>query len=196
MNRLNWYYRFQPDTDWLSDFQDEIDESQRNIVLALTEDQGVRDGFEVTERGAGQNFSIDIAAGLAFDTAGRRISNAAVLNVPLTLDIDGQPIQVETSTFDRVVAVFLRYTIIDDTDSAATDGFGDPVFTRQIEAFDVVFVQGAEASSGTATPPAHPGTGLVRIAEITITEGDATIADGDIDQSNMDVMTPFVALTP
>jgi len=191
MNRRKWFYRYQPDADFLDALIDDIEEAQRNMLIALMDTPGIRSGFEVTQRGAGINFSVDVDEGIAWDASGRRISNGATQNVPFTMDIYGATIAV-TSLHERQVGVFVRYKIIDDPESATTDGLGDTVYTYQLESREFALVQGDVATIGASSPPATPDGGYIRLADVTIFESDTTIATGDINMGVKDVFTPYV----
>lgn len=193
MDRHNWYFRFKPGTDWLQNHIGDIEAADRAIVVSLTDTRGVGDGFEVTERGAGQNFSVDVAAGVAFNNNGSRIFSDETVNVPFDTDIEDDDIEVVTPGNERIVSVYAQYTLVDDPLSATVDGNGNAVFTLTEEKTAFVLVQGTEAGAGLATPGAHPGSAYVLLAHVTIAQGDSTVADADIDTSVKELLTFFIA---
>jgi len=177
MNRHYWYYRFLVDTDWLNDFIDDIEDYTKNLVLELSEQTGVVSGLLVSERGAGQNFSVDVSSGSAYDEYGQRIYNSATTNVPFTTDALGATIQCTGGGNSRVVSVYAYYEV---TDSAnVVDGNGDTVPTVGTESIRFELRQGTIATTGTQTPASNPNDGGVLLAHVTISTGDTTIATAD-----------------
>lgn len=187
MDKHNWYYRFLADTDWLNDHHGDIEDSFWNLLLELTEDTGVVYGFDVSERGAGQNFSVDVSSGVSYDTYGRRIINDATTNVEFSEDESGDPIEVVSSGNERIVSIYAYYNTTDS--DPAIDGFGDTVYQITTEDAEFKLYQGAEDTAGNANPAANPGDGGVLLAHITISYGDTTVEDADIDTSVKEELT-------
>lgn len=190
MDRHVWYYRFKAGVSWLENFIADIERTDRNLITSLAENMGVAgDGFIVSERAAGQNFSVDISAGQGYDWGGKHFYSADTQNLPFVEDEDGNPIEVVGSGNERIVSIYASYALVDDSGSSVVDGFGDTVFTIQTE--EVVFdlYQGTEATSGTATHLADPGGDHVLLANVTIKYGDSTIANADIDNSVKEYLT-------
>lgn len=181
MNRHYWYYRFKADTTWLLNHIDDIEQSSRDFVTSLTSTLGVASGFNVTQRGAGQNFSVDISSGVGYDQAGQRFFSSGTINVPFVSDELGDPITVVGAGNSRIVAIYADYALVDDPGSTAVDGFGDTVFTTATEEVAYLLYQGTDAVS--PTPPAAPVGNMILLAYVTIHFGDLTIANADIDES-------------
>lgn len=187
MDRHNWYYRFLADTDWLDDHHDDIEDSIWNLLLELTEDTGVVYGLDVSERGVGANFSVDVSSGVAYDTYGRRIINSSTTNVEFDEDENGDPIEVVSSGNERIVSVYAYYNTTDS--DPAIDGFGNTVYQVTTEDVDFKLYQGTEATASTATPAANPGDGGVLLANVTIAYSDTTVDDAEIDTSVKEELT-------
>ena len=190
MDRHVWYYRFKAGVSWLENFIADIERTDRNLITSLAENMGVAgDGFIVSERAAGQNFSVDISAGQGYDWGGKHFYSADTQNLPFVEDEDGNPIEVVGSGNERIVSIYASYALVDDSGSSVVDGFGDTVFTIQTEEVVFELYQGTEATSGTATPLADPGGDHVLLANVTIKYGDSTIANADIDNSVKEYLT-------
>lgn len=183
MDRHLWYYKFLADVDWLDNFIDDVERTDRALVLSLTGQTGVASGFDVTEKGGGQNFSVDISAGSGYDDSGRRFFSATTQNLPFVEDEVGDPIEVVTPGNARVVAIYAHYALVDKPGSEVIDGFGDQVFTIQEELVSFHLYQGAEDTLGNELPPADPGNDMVLLAYVQIRQGDLTVANADIDNS-------------
>lgn len=181
MDRHNWYYRFLADVAWLENHVGDIERNERALVTGFTETQGVTSGFDVTENGGGQDFSVDVSSGAGYDRAGRRIFAASLQNLPFVDDENGDPIEVVGGGNARVVAIYARYALVNKPGSEVIDGFGDQVFTITEELVSLHLYQGAEAPIGTELPPADPGLDQVLLAYVQIRNGDLTIANADID---------------
>ena len=187
MDKHNWYYRFLADTDWLESHHSDIDNALWNFMLEITENTGVVYGLDVSERGAGANFSIDVSSGVAYDTYGRRIINNSTTNVPFDQDADGSDIEVTTSGNERIVSVYAYYHTTDS--SPAIDGFGDTVYEETSEDVEFKLYQGTEVAAGTATPAPNPGDGGVLLAHVTIAYSDITVENAEIDTSVQEQLT-------
>lgn len=183
MDRVNWYYKFLADVDWLESYTAAIERTDRALVLALTGQTGVASGFDVTEKGGGQNFSVDISAGSGYDPSGRRFFSESTQNLPFIEDELGDPIQVVGVGNARIVAVYAHYALVDVPGSEVIDGFGMQVFTLEDELVSFHLYQGAEDTLGSELPPADPGNDMVLLAYVQIRQGDLTIANADIDES-------------
>lgn len=179
MDKHNWYFRFLADVDWLTSHHQDIDNAIWNLLLELTQDTGVVFGMEVTERGAGPNFSIDVNSGVGYDTFGRRLINNATANVPFTDDALGNPIQVVNPGNEKIISVYAYYHTTDQ--DPAIDGFGDTVYQLTEEDIEFKLYQGAEDVIGAGNPPPNPGDGGILLAYVTITFGDGTVENADID---------------
>lgn len=179
MDKHNWYYRFLADVDWLNSHHQDIDNTAWNLLLELTQDTGVVFGMESMERGAGPNFSVDINSGVGYDTFGRRLINNATANVPFLNDAVGNPIQVVAPGNEKIIAVYAYYHTTDQ--DPAIDGFGDTVYQFTEEDIEFKLYQGAEDAIGNAVPPPNPGDGGILLAYVTISFGDGTIENADID---------------
>lgn len=183
MDRHLWYYKFLADVDWLNDFIADVERTDRALVLSLTGQTGVASGFDVTEKGGGQNFSVDISAGQGYDPSGRRFYSASTQNLPFVEDELGDPIEVVGVGNARIVSIYAHYALVDKPGSEVIDGFGDQVFTIQEELVSFHLFQGAEDTLGNELPAAYPGNDMVLLANVQIRQGDLTIANADIDNS-------------
>lgn len=184
MDHQNWYYRYKASTAWLSQFFTDIESAHKRQLLLMFDEYGVNSGLNVSQRGAGANFSVDVSSGDAYDDLGRRIYNDATINVPFTTDYLGASIAVASSGNERVVSVYAIYNLLDDVSTATTDGFGDTVYTRSTEDISFELVQGTEATAGTAVAAADPGRNGVKLADVTIAYGSSTVVTADIDDSD------------
>jgi hypothetical protein len=187
MDKHNWYYRFLADTDWLNSHHGDIDNALWNLLLEITENTGAVYGLDVSQRGAGANFSVDVGSGVAYDTYGRRILNNATTNVPFAQDVGGNNIEVLNPGNERIVSVYAYYHITDS--SPAIDGFGDTVFEITSEDVEFRLYQGAEALAGAAVPAPNPGNGGILLAHVTIAFGDITVDNPQIDTSVKEELT-------
>lgn len=187
MDKHNWYYRFLADTDWLNSHHADIDNALWNLLLEITENTGVVYGLDVSERGAGANFSVDVGSGVAYDTYGRHILNNATANVPFGQDVNGNNIEVLNPGNERIVSVYAYYHTTDS--SPAIDGFGNTVFEITTEDVEFRLYQGAEALPGAAVPAPNPGNGGVLLAHVTISFGDITVDNPQIDTSVKEELT-------
>ncbi len=187
MDKHNWYYRFLADTDWLNSHHGDIDNALWNFMLEITENTGVVYGLDVSERGAGANFSVDVGSGVAYDTYGRRILNNATTNVPFAQDVNGNNIEVLNPGNERIVSIYAYYHTTDS--SPAIDGFGNTVFEITAEDVEFRLYQGAEALAGAAVPAPNPGDGGVLLAHATISFGDITVNNPQIDTSVKEELT-------
>lgn len=181
MDRHLWYYKFLADVDWLENFIADVERTDRALVLSLTGETGVASGFNVTQKGGGQNFSVDITAGSGYDPSGRRFYSASTQNLPFIEDELGDPIQVTVVGNARIVSIYAHYALVDKPGSEVLDGFGDQVFTIQEELVSFHLYQGAEALLGAEVPAAYPGNDMTLLANVQIRQGDLTIANADID---------------
>lgn len=186
MNRVYWYYRFLADVAWYNSFIANIEDALKNTNIAITGNPGVVTGFEVTERGLGQNFSVDVASGWGIDVYGQRVYNSATTNVPFTTDAEDATIEVTTVGHTRIVSVYAKYHVTDGT--PVVDGNGGTVNTVGTEDTEFVLYQGA-SSAGTPTAHANPNDGSILLADVTISYGDSTIATADCDNSVADTFT-------
>lgn len=183
MDHINWYYKFLADVPWLNDFMASIERTDRALVLALTGETGVASGFDVTQKGGGQNFSVDISAGTGYDPSGVRFFSATTQNLPFVEDEFGDPIQVVGIGKARTVAIYAHSVLVDKPGTETIDGFGLLVFTVQEELVEFHLYQGAEANIGDEVPPADPGNDMVLLAYVQIRQGDLTVANADIDNT-------------
>ncbi len=184
MNRHYWYYRFLADVDWLNDFIDDIEDYFKSLVTEFSEEPGVVSGMVVSERGAGQNFSVDVSSGSAYDSAGQRIYNSATTNVPFTTDALGATVECTGGGNERIVSVYAYYNV-DNTDPAV-DGNGATVQTVGTETVSFELRQGAIAAAGAAVAAANPNDGGVLLANVTIATGDLTISTSNCNNAVKD----------
>lgn len=178
MDKHNWYYRFLADTDWLNDHHQDIERSIWSLLLELTESSGVVYGFDVSQRGLGPNFSIDISSGVAYDSYGRRIINNSTVNLEFGVDEEENPIEVVSSGNERIVSVYAYYNTTDS--SPAIDGFGDTVYQLTTEDKKFKLYLGEEAFIGSATPAPHPSDGGILLAHIKLYFDDLEINNSQI----------------
>ncbi len=190
MNRNLWYYRFKADVNWLDDFIANIEDGFENLIIAMSQTPGVVTGFSVVERALGQNFSVDVSSGWAYDVFGRRVYNAATTNVPFIETYGGDTIECVGVGNERTVSVYGFYNL--EESDPVVDGNGDTVYTTNTEATEFRLYQGAEAGAGLSTPATNPNDGSVLLANVVIATGDSTIADADIDNSVADQFTTLI----
>lgn len=190
MDQQKWYYRYRADVGWLNQHFTDIENAFKDEILSISENTGVVTGFTVSERAAGPDFSVDVSSGTAFDSYGNRLKNVQTVNVPFDTDVDENDIEVVGVGNERIVSVYAYHTKIES--QPQVDGFGDVVNTRADDGAEYVLIQGAEAAIGAAVAAANPNNGGVLIANVTITNGDNTVENAEIDTTVKDIFKVFI----
>ena len=134
-------------------------------------------GLGVSQRGAGANMSVDVAAGTALvevTISGRTFKvlaiNDAVANVAVTSNSSGS---------DRVDAVIIRVDKDTEPNSLKTN----------VATIEVIAGTGTSALSDSAIDTSVSNDGWYRLADITVPNATADIEDGDITDTRSKIET-------
>lgn len=186
--RLNYYFR------------QKVTEAELDLGFALLESAdfalatdnglvGIVNGAAVSQRTAGANLTVDIAAGIAYDKLGRRIAWGAVQNVDLSVDENAVSTAVSTPGSTKVLSIFAKF-IRNETDPRI-DGNGNTVYFNRAESFQFLVRQGAE-SAGTPSPPALDAE-YILIADVVRRNPQPAITNSDIVDNPSYSGTPALA---
>lgn len=152
---------------------------QADFNLAVDHDLvGIVVGAGVSQKSGTPNISVDVAGpGVAYSKQGQRISFGPTQNVPVNLDDSAASTAVGSSGNEKIVSVFLEFdrTLSDPR----IDGNSVTVYFDRAESFRFSVVQGAEATAGSAVPPALSSSKIL-LADITRTFGQTQILNGNI----------------
>lgn len=175
MNRRDYYYLQLLSESELDDGFDQAEAADRAMMsdLAIL---GILSGMQVTEHSPA-NISVDIAAGVAYDSVGQRLRVPTDQVLSLTNDHLGSSTAVVTVGNSKKVAVFVKFER--SLSDPRIDGNTDTVYFVRNETYVFKVVQGGESSS--PTPPAAPDAECVLLADITRTYGQTQIFTADID---------------
>jgi len=154
-----------------------IDQGVLNSLTDSWEDWADAGDMKVTERGAGANMSVDIAAGWAIIETVRNAKtfkvfaqNIATANVPVTANATGG---------NRVDAVIARISRSEEPN----------LLTNNILTLEVIVGSGVAALSDNDISTAIGGDDFVRLADITVPNATADIEDGDIADTRVPAKT-------
>lgn len=151
---------------------------------------GVITGTAVTQRGAGANVSVDVAAGITYDQLGQRIQVPSTQNVSVINDSAGVPTAVAGGGNEKIVSVFVEFDRA--LSDPRTDGNGATVYFVRDESYKFYVKQGAEALAGAAVPPALEASKIL-LVDITRTFGQTQILNGNLSTSRREdaIVTSF-----
>lgn len=142
---------------------------------------GVAAGLSVAEHNPTPDLTVDVASGTAYDPSGKRIRVPTLQVVDLSIDHLGASTAVSSGGNSKILSLFVFF------DRALSDPRIDDnsnnVFYVRAESFDFYVVQGAEASTGTETPPALESDKIL-LADVTIDFAQTQIFDADIDMTS------------
>ncbi len=175
--RLNYFFRQKVTESELDDGFALLEASDRALMLDLFQ-TGVLSGLAVTERGAGPNLSVDVAAGVAYDKLGQRIQFSATQNVDVSIDENAVTTAVSTGGNSKIISVFAKFKRV--LTDPRTDGNSVTVYFQEAESFEFIVRQGSEAGSPV---PVSADTTYILLADITRVFGDTSVTNAMIDVS-------------
>jgi len=134
-------------------------------------------GGEVTPTAA-PSMAVKAAAIYATDPDGRRVYWGSEQNVDCSVDYLGVTTDVSTGGNEKYLGIFAEFDR--ELTEQKIDGNGVPVWTQQLESFDIKVYQGTEATIGSALPPTTP-TGMIRLANVRLVYNQTQILTADIE---------------
>lgn len=173
--RLNYYFR-QKVTEAELDLGFSLLEAGDFALASDNGLVGIVNGAAVTQRTAGANLTVDVAAGIVYDKLGRRIAWGAVQNVDLSVDESAVSTAVITPGNTKVLSIFAKFDR--NLTDPRIDGNGNTVYFNEAESFELLVRQGAE-SAGTPTPPGLDPE-YILIADVVRRNPQPAITNGDI----------------
>jgi len=176
MDRRDFFFRQKVTEAELDGAFDAAEIADRNMTLDQGL-QGVFNGLAVSEKSGTPNLTVDVAAGVAADQLGQRISVPGTQNVNVAVDYNGVSTSVGTPGNEKWVAVFLQFDRA--LSDPRTDGNNLSVNFVRAESFKFKVMQGAEATIGVATRPALQPDGIL-IADVRRTNGQTSILNADV----------------
>lgn len=162
------------EADWLA-IQTNAESADGERVTDLVGPGGVASGLDLTEQ-VSPNLTLQLSAGVAYDTLGRRLEVPSVQTVNLAADTDGTSTAVSSGQ-ERYVAVYIRFK---RTDADPYSLNGTTVYLTQTESYEILRVAGASASAGTATVPAAPTGNPVLLGRVLLTNGMTAIRTNNV----------------
>lgn len=139
---------------------------------------GLLEGMAVTQRAAGANLSVDIAAGRAHSKLGERLFIGATQNFDVSVDKDGVTTAVAGGGNSKILSVFVKFKRAQL--DPRTDGNNNNVFFDQPESFEFKLIQSAEAPAPVA--PAVQADWIL-LADLTRAFGQNSIVNANISTS-------------
>lgn len=173
-DRLNYYFRQKVTEAELDEGFALLEAADHNFTTDL-DLVGIARGLTVTQRGAGANLSIDIAAGVAYDKNGARANVPGTQNVDVSVDESSVSTDVSGGANSKIISVFLKFQRV--LSDPRTDGNSVTVYFSETEGFTFVVRQSAEAVTPT---PVALDTAFILLADITRAFGQTTIVNGNI----------------
>lgn len=140
--------------------------------------EGVWFGLAVTENGLGQDESVDVLAGAAYDQLGQRMFLASFQNVDISVDNVSASTQVGGGGNEKLIGVYLKFDRV--LSDPRVDGNAVTVFFERDESFEFVVRQGPEEGAPATTFPALQADEIL-LGDVRRVFGDNTIADSDIE---------------
>jgi hypothetical protein len=137
---------------------------------------GIVSGGSVSQRSAGANISVDVAAGVAYDKLGQRIAWSGTQNVSVATDYLGTTTNVSSSGNTKVVSIFAKFKR--SYSDPRTDGNSATVYFVEDESFEFVVKQGAE-SAGTPTPPSLDAE-YILVCDVVRSYGQTQVLNANI----------------
>lgn len=177
-NRRDFFYKQKVTESELDQACTDLEEADRDLAvsLALT---GVVSGLTLAQASS-PNMTVDLSSGVAYDKLGERCEVPSTQSVNCALDYLGASTTVATPGNHKILRIFIQFarTLSDPR----IDGNGTTVQHSRAESFQILVVQGSEGAS--PSPPATPGAlttaGAIILGDVTLHQGDTTIANGDI----------------
>ncbi len=137
---------------------------------------GIVSGGSVSQRAAGANLSVDVAAGVVYDKAGQRIAWGGTQNVSVATDYLGTTTTVAGVGNSKVISVFAKFKR--NYSDPRTDGNSATVYFVEDESFEFVVRQGSE-TSGTPTAPSLDAE-YILVCDIVRSYGQTTVVNANI----------------
>lgn len=158
-SRKNFYFRQRVSEAELDSAFDGLEAADHHLAGDLGF-VGVLANAVVSPHAPVPNLTVDVSGpGTALDQLGRRIFFSGLQNVNVAQDDNGVATEVSAANRQKIVSVLLMFdrTLSDPR----VDGNSQTVFFQRDEGFKFVVVQGAEAATGEAVPPALRGDALL-----------------------------------
>lgn len=161
-------------SDWLA-LQTNAEAADGHRVTDLIGPGGVATGLDLTEQ-ASPDMTLQLSAGVAYDTLGRRLDVPSTQTVNLAADTEGTSTAVGSGQ-ERYVAVYLRFKRV-NADPYSLNG--TTVYLTQTESYEILRAAGDAASAGTAVVPAAPTGNPVLLGRVLITHGMTSVRTNDV----------------
>lgn len=176
-NRRDFFFRQRVTEAELDEAFTELEKASQTLAADLGV-VGVVANAVVSQHGPVADLSVDVSGpGMAFDSSGQRIFFSALQNVSLSNDDGGVSTAVSTTGQEKVVSIFVKFDRA--LSDPRVDGNSLTVFFRRDESFKFLVVQGAQASTGTAVPPALRSDAVL-LADVSRTFGQTQILSNNI----------------
>lgn len=176
-DRKDFFFRQKVTESELDEAFDDLENADRNIVIDANA-EGVWFGLAVSENGLGQDESVDVAAGSAYDQDGQRMHLPSLQNLDVSVDLLSASTQVGSSGNEKLVGVYLKFDRA--LSDPRVDGNSVTVFFERDESYQFVVRQGPEEVAPATTAPALQADEIL-LADIRRKFNDNTIADADIE---------------
>lgn len=160
--------------DWLA-IQTNAETADGARVTDLVGPGGVASGLDLTEQ-VSPDMTLQLSAGVAYDTLGRRLDVPSVQTVNLAADTEGTSTAVGSGQ-ERYVAIYVSSS---RTNADPYSLNGTTVYLTQTESYEILRVAGDSASSGTAIVPAAPTGNPVLLGRVLITHGMTAVRTNDV----------------
>ncbi len=134
-------------------------------------------GGEVVQNAA-PDLNVLVAAGACTDPTGREVSWDSQQLVDCSVDYLSNSTAVVAPGDEKYLGLFAIWDR--NLTDPVSDGNGLTVYFQQFDSFVLNIVQGADATGGSAVPPAAP-TGGIRLANILLDFGKTSILNADIE---------------
>jgi len=184
VNRKDFYFKQKVTEAELDAAFDDVELALRALVTDLDFD-GISYGLDVIQQPS-PNLTVQVAAGGAYDQAGRRITIATTQNLDLAVDESALNTAVVTPGNERWLSIFLEF------DRALSvprvDGNSVTVYFHRSDSFVLNVASGGEATIGAATRPPLRGDQLL-LADVRLVNGQTTIVTANISTTRRELRT-------
>lgn len=178
MNKFNWYFKQLVTEGHMDTAFDNAEQADRDITSDFGF-LGITVGIDVTA-GTGAK-ELDVTAGTAYDSSGRRCRLPAPETVTVATDVDGAPITNPGVGNELWVGLFIRFKL--ELSNPATDGGGAEVQFNVDEGYELILRQGSEVGAGLGVPPAA-GPGEIRCMDIRLDNATSVFGPGNLDDTD------------
>ncbi|HEX7839689.1 MAG TPA: hypothetical protein VF469_19575, partial [Kofleriaceae bacterium] len=171
-NRKDFYFRERVTEAELDSAFADLEDADHDLAadLGFT---GVLANAVVSPHAPVPNLTVDVSGpGIALDQLGRRVFFSALQNVNVAQDDNAVSTEVSAVGKEKIVSVFVKFDRA--LSDPRVDGNSLTVFFRRDEGFRFSVVQGAEAVTGAAVPPALRPDAIL-LADVTRSFGQAQI---------------------